>query len=294
MRYADWHLTDSDLRALRATSIASCDGLQTLAYCRAEILQILHTFGYYLETLDYQKSYMSPPNDPATESAKAAQEIAKTTSKIVDASREAGGFIARFVSGSLEQGMGIFEDRLRYMRWERQLRLMQRSEQVLKELGLAVPTRAVPLKIAIPLLQGASLEDNDELQDRWVNLLVNAANANSGIELQRVYIDILEQIGPVEARILDLIYALPFEDVTCADIFTGDLPNSVRLRTDADKDFLAPSEETTQLALGNLVRLGCLKNGTTWEGGEHFGLLFPTVLGRAFVRACRVQQPSIR
>lgn len=35
------------------------------------------------------------------EEAKAVQEVAKTTGKAIDAAREAGGFIARFVAGPL-------------------------------------------------------------------------------------------------------------------------------------------------------------------------------------------------
>ena len=49
---------------------------------------------------------MAEPSDPITESAKAAQKIAKTAGKAIDAGREAGGFIARFVAGPLEQGIG--------------------------------------------------------------------------------------------------------------------------------------------------------------------------------------------
>ena len=63
--------------------------------------------------------------------------------------------------------MGLFEDRLMYARWERQMRLMSRAEEFLKKSGLFAPTRAVPLKLAVPLLQAVILEDNDELQDRW-------------------------------------------------------------------------------------------------------------------------------
>jgi hypothetical protein len=51
------------------------------------------------------------------EESKAIQEAAKATSKVIDAAREAGGFIAKFIAGPLEQGIGIFEDRLKYMRW---------------------------------------------------------------------------------------------------------------------------------------------------------------------------------
>ena len=66
--------------------------------------------------------------DLGSETAKAIQEVAKTTGKAIDASEKFGTFFSRFAQGSLEQCMGIFEDKLKYMRWERQLRLIKRAE----------------------------------------------------------------------------------------------------------------------------------------------------------------------
>lgn len=236
---------------------------------------------------------MTTPTDPITEAAKAAQEIAKSTGKGIEAAREAGGFIAKYIAGPLEQGMGIFEDRLRYARWERQIRLMRRADQFLAQVGLAAPTQAVPLKLAIPLLQAGSIEEDDELQDRWARLLVNAANAGSGVSVHRSYIAILEQLTPLEAQIVDVVYALPFEAIRHEGVWTGGLPMSARPQTQDDKRANAPPvgdglPESVKVALGNLVRLGCLKLGATWGGGENFGQVNPTVLGSAFVRACRL------
>lgn len=234
---------------------------------------------------------MSDPTDPITESAKAAQEIAKTTGKAVDAAREAGGFIARVISGPLEQGIGIFEDKLRYLRWERLVRLMQRESEVLKELGLQAPTRPVPLKIIIPLLQAASVEEDDALQDRWVNLLVNAANASCGIEIRRAYIVILEQISPLEAKILDVIYSVPFEQTQHEGIVTSSLPDSARVMREEDKKSPQPDPSAeVMLALSNLERVDCLRLGMTWGGGGSFRRINPTLLGKEFVAACRVNQ----
>jgi hypothetical protein len=221
------------------------------------------------------------------EESKAVQEVARTTGKAIDAAREAGGFIARFIAGSLEQGMGIFEDRLRYLRWERQLRLMQRADQMLKELGLAAPTRAVPLRLAIPLIQGASLEEDDELQDRWATLLVNAANAACGMEIRRAHIEILEQITVLEAKILDAVYSLPFEGAQHEGIVTIDLPTSARIVVQDETKFVEPPEDIV-LAIGNLARIGCLRPTLTMGGGEIFGRVNPTMLGRSFVQACRL------
>lgn len=220
------------------------------------------------------------------EEAKAAQEVAKTTGKAIDAAREAGGFIARFVSGPLEQGIGIFEDRLRYMRWERQIRLMQRTQDFLRRVGLSAPTRPVPLKLLIPIMQGASLEENDDLQDRWAALLVNAANANFRSEVRRSYGVILEQLTPLDVQILDVLYSLPFEKCQHEGIVTSELPERARIKEEKENEFSLPSEEVV-ISLSNLARLGCLRPGMTWGGGESFGRVNPTIAGKAFVEACR-------
>jgi len=219
------------------------------------------------------------------EESKAIQEVAKATGKGIDAVREAGGFIARYVAGPLEEGVGILQDRLKYVRWERQVRLMQRAEQFLRDAGLNAPSRGVPLKIAVPLLQAATIEDDDALQDMWAALLVNAANADSGVEVHRSFIEILSQITSLEAQILDTIYALPFEDARYAGITTDSLPSSARILGDKEHPTEQPSEQVA-LALGNLVRVGCVKMPGTWGGGETFAFVNPTVLGREFIRAC--------
>lgn len=221
------------------------------------------------------------------EESKAIQEVAKTTGKAIDAAREAGGFIAKFIAGSLEQGMGIFEDRLKYMRWERQLRLMRRAQEFLALLGLQAPTRPVPMKLVIPILQGASLEEDDSLQDRWAALLVNAANASFSSEVRRSYISILEELTPFDARILDILYSLPFEQSQHDGIATFDLPNSAKV-LDGKEKWIKPLTEEVVISLSNLARLGCLRPGMTWGGGESFGKVNPTVAGKAFVEACRI------
>jgi hypothetical protein len=221
------------------------------------------------------------------EESKAVQEVAKTTGKAIDAAREAGGFIAKFISGPLEQGVGIFEDKLKYLRWERQTRYMQRAQEFLKLAGLDSPTRAVPIKLAIPLMQGASLEEDNQLQDRWAALLVNAANVSYPVEIRRSYAVILEQLTPLDAQILDAIYRLPFEASQHAGIATAELPVLARVIAEDEKELPLPSEEIV-ISLSNLARLGCIRPGMTWGGGESYSRINPTVAGKAFMQACRV------
>jgi Abortive infection alpha len=184
--------------------------------------------------------------------------------------------------------MGIVEDRLKYMRWERQVRLIKRAHDFMKQSGMDAPTRSVPMKLAIPILQGASIEDDDFLQDRWAALLVNAANASFSGEVRRSYTSILEELTPLDARILDVIYALPFEESQHNGVITEALPNNVRIARSAEQSETLPPEEVV-MSLSNLVRLGCLRAGMTWGGGEMYGKVNPTISGKAFVEACRIQ-----
>jgi hypothetical protein len=233
---------------------------------------------------------MNQETETIKESARAAQEIAKTTGKVIDAVQKFGEFVAKLIKGPLEQGIGVVEDKLKYMRWERQIRLMKRADDFMNEIGLEAPTRALPLKFAIPLLQAASLEEDNNLQDLWARLLVNAVDAKSGIDLKREYIDILERLSPLEVQILDKIYSLPYEETRHRGLLTKDLPDRVDLVPyDPKLEHELPNSEV-QLALANIARLGCISVSTSWEGGELFSVVHPTLLGKTFVKACSIKK----
>lgn len=225
-----------------------------------------------------------------SDESKAIEEVAKTTGKAIDLGRAVGSFISKYVGGTVEQGIGIFEDKLKYIRWERQMRLMQRADEFMKSSGLQAPNKSIQLKLALPLLQAATLEENDYLQDLWAKLLVNSSNENSKVELIRTYIDILERLEPLDALILEKIYSLNYQETVHIGITTKHLPDSVsivngEIRDDANS---LPNEGVL-LSLTNLARLGCISLSKSWGGGEIFSAVHPTLLGRYFVNACTLK-----
>lgn len=229
---------------------------------------------------------MNDELDSIKQTAKATQEVAKTTSNAINAGREMGGFISRFISGPLEQGAGIIEDKLRHMRWERQQRLIQRAEEFLHQKGLPSPDNPIPLKNAVPLLEYATLEEDNSLQDLWAQLLVNGTNQCTGIKIERSFIEILAQISSLEAQILQAIYALPYEETRHEGVVTEHLPEYALVAEDKPEN--PPNEPSyeVKMALANLARIGCLKFSLTWGGGEVFTQINPTLIGKEFVRAC--------
>lgn len=234
---------------------------------------------------------MTKETSEIIEASKATQEVAKTSAKALETADKLGGFISRYIGGSLEQAMGIFEDKLKYIRWERQERLFLRAQEFIEQEGSAKVTRALPLKHAVPLLSAASLEEDNELQDVWARLLVNFTIETSSIEATRTYIDILERLSSLEVHIINSIYSNNYDSIHHNGVATRELPNqTIVLPEKKDEETreamkIEPSSEV-MLALANLDRLGLVAVGQSMAGGQLFGFLNPTLLGKAFHEAC--------
>jgi hypothetical protein len=95
--------------------------------------------------------------------------------------KEVAAGINRYFGSTIQSGMGIIEDRFKFMRWERQLKLIDRANQILKDRGLDFPSREIPQKFLLPYIDASSLEEESYLQDKWAHILANAADENSAV-----------------------------------------------------------------------------------------------------------------
>lgn len=223
------------------------------------------------------------------EEGKAIQEIAKTTGEGIKATREMGAFIAQYIGGPLEQAMGIWEDKLKYRRWENQIALAEKAKSLLVERGLNGPTRLLSLDIAIPLLEEASLADVKFLRDRWAMLMANAADADAP-PLRRAYISILSEITSQEAVMLDKLFDadaqfVPNTEERVATIATSGLPYTAAPGHDKPS---SPLGKDIEVGLVNLARLGLIDSAAAWGGISSMHWVYMTELGRQFVGACRL------
>jgi hypothetical protein len=67
-----------------------------------------------------------------------------------------------------------------------------------------IPSRAVDDRLLRAVLEEGALEDDTDMQDRWTNLLANAAVGESVPHV--AFPGLLAQVSPVEARMLDAMY----------------------------------------------------------------------------------------
>lgn len=226
-------------------------------------------------------------NEEVVEGSKAIQETAKATGKAIDVGNKFGQFIGKFISGSLEQSAGMIEDKLKYIRWENRINFMIKGEKFLKLKGLDVPNKTIPIKLAAPLFQAASFEDDDYLQDMWAKLLVNSTTEASNFELKRMYIDIMEQLSTFDAIILEKIYTISYEKALHKHIITTQLPEVVELPEKQPSNYPDPTNDV-KLALLNLDRLNCIAISVSIGGSQIFGMVNQTLLGKKFIDACTI------
>lgn len=86
------------------------------------------------------------------------------------------------------------------------------------------------------------------------------------------------------------MYDLEFEATQHAGILTHALPEvAIADSEDHKNDRNKEPTADVMLAMSNLERVGCLRLGMTFGGGGSFTRVNPTLLGKVFVEACRLQ-----
>lgn len=150
------------------------------------------------------------------ETAKAVQEVAKTSGKIADLTDSAGRFLGGIMGNLVTDGFGLIEDRLRYYRFERAVLLADKTQRRLQEKGIT-NIRLVPPKIALPLIEHATIENDDDLHTLWSNLLASAMDADFEV-VETKFRTVLSDITSSEAHHLRDIFKMANEQGLDPDI----------------------------------------------------------------------------
>ena len=98
------------------------------------------------------------------EISKAIQEVAKLGDKGFESADKAGTFFTKVFESPIDEIAGIVHDKLRFIRWKRLVEMTDEVNSILKERNITETSPLAP-KIAIPLIEDASLEDDDEIKN---------------------------------------------------------------------------------------------------------------------------------
>jgi len=144
------------------------------------------------------------------ETAAAVKEVAKTTGQAIETVDRVGRFFAKVMRESIDATCGILADALKYKRWERQIRLVEKAEHLITEKNLTGKSTPISAKLALPIFQNASLEDDDFLHDLYAKLLVTAIDPKVSTK-RTAFAEIIHQLDPLDVKILQAMYTVYVE-----------------------------------------------------------------------------------
>ncbi len=113
------------------------------------------------------------------------------------------GFIEKLAGSSLEEAGLLMADRLRARRLKNQIKILSEAQKIAEENNITL--KQINLKTLVPLLEFSSLEEDESLQAKWANLIVNFSDASKQYE-SSIFPFILNQLTSKEAKEIDRIY----------------------------------------------------------------------------------------
>ena len=227
------------------------------------------------------------------EGAKAIAEIAKLGTKALDTTSQFGVFLSKMFGTPAEDAYAIVGDKIRFIQWERQVRMVEAINEYHKERGYP-PVRTIPPKFAIPMITNAGLEEDDDLQDIWCRLIANSMDKNFDVEIRYAFIEIIKSLTYLDAKVLKYVY----DEVSKKSDSTIMHMSKISLDAETINKYVDVSEDELDISFNNLMRVQCLRNPSlensifvpeqgqivfTKNGKTHVAL---TSLGIAFTKIC--------
>ncbi|RXK81264.1 Abi-alpha family protein [Filimonas effusa] len=227
-------------------------------------------------------------------------------------------FVGKLIGPTIEE-LGLFvSDNIKYLRFKNQVKILLKAKKYVEDNKISI--KEVPIKILVPLLEKASLEESEELQDKWASMLANMVNSEKNFQNQ-IFPSILSQLSIEEFNELN-------ELLNAEKDFRGMVAKYNRVRREYNlstvkqieelKEKISDLERTgmylnlEEFECANLVRLGLIKKvppsiyipefrtGGHYDSGEQWHALNAeydadnngyrlTELGEKFLEMCQLK-----
>lgn len=218
------------------------------------------------------------------------------TATVISIYKAAKPALSTVLKPALEEVGEMGRDYIKSFRANNGAKVLTEADKLLVE--AAIEPQPVAPKVLVPLLESASLEDDEFLQKTWAALLANAANPHCSVKVEPSFVDIMRQVTTNQVRILNALFP---------ESRRGTNPNKApfTMETSYIKEVVMAdgvSDGEFDVAFDNLVRLRlCTASGmvsmhkaisdgpnmnlamATGEGTANIG---STKLGIAFLEAC--------
>lgn len=198
-------------------------------------------------------------------------------------------FLGQIVNPPLKELGSLLAEKVKFWRFKNQVNTIIKDQDFLKQKG--IQPGKVPLKTLVPLLEHSSWEEDPSMQMKWASLLANSANPDYSQDINSTYVEILKQLSPLEAKLLDLLFN-EFERAP------SDKKDALLFDKQKICDVVNINSEKFDILVNNLFRLNLLQSPAS-HGGVRIGkypivlrtyeVIQLTPLGCDFIRHCRFQ-----
>lgn len=111
-----------------------------------------------------------------------------------------GGFIEKLAGSAIEEAGLYFGDKVRVRRLTNQIKIFSEAKRIAEENNISI--KQIDLKILVPLLEFSSLEEDETLQQKWSNLIVNFSDESQNYE-SSIFPFILSQLNKSDVEAFD-------------------------------------------------------------------------------------------
>lgn len=173
------------------------------------------------------------------------------------------------------------------------MKIIDKRNEIYRKRKIEGKIIPLPSRYAIPIIQNASQEDDEIIQNLWASLIANTTDPNRSMIPKKIFIEILNSLEPLDAKILLFFGNLGRER------FIGAYREGFTVNTLAQD--LGETSKNIQFSLQNLARLGCIMDvhnpQVLISGSTSFGAKVlnksttfqPTPLGFDLIDICNIE-----
>lgn len=114
------------------------------------------------------------------------------------------GFLKEILGPSAKNAGLLLSEYVNQFRLSRNIKMLKRVQEICKKNKIKI--NPLTIKQLVPLLEHSSLEEDDEMLDKWAILLSNLLDSEQNIK-NHIFPDLLRQISRKEFEVLDTAYS---------------------------------------------------------------------------------------
>ena len=215
---------------------------------------------------------------------------------IVEITKSITDLIKPFTDPVLTEAGQYIADKIRFLRYKNSVNILIKAKQILDDQNLT--PNPVDLKILVPIMESAGLESDNELIEKWANLLATASITN---DVSPRFPKVLSELTGLDVHVLD--YILNNERISNKTSYSFDDNEHVTtydiLKEFGDLNAIYPDNNKNKLlyiSLDTLDQLGLIYKIQPKAGEidhDFFEMSYAyaikitfSIFGREFVQAC--------